>query len=83
MLRRNKSVEEWVERMTKLIVSPGTFESKRQFIKQNCPRGMTHFCDGRLNPGYAKADMKRKPPCGYFKNGRCTFEKMLDKKEKS
>lgn len=43
-------------------------------VRQNCPRGVAHFCDGTPNLSQ-KGHREKLGPCEHFKKGKCTFFK--------
>ena len=49
-----------------------TFTERKRKIKAACEYGVWHFCDGTPNVSYG---IKRvRPPCQYYKGGKCTKE---------
>jgi len=41
-------------------------------VRQNCPRGVSHFCDGTPNLSQ-KGSREKLKPCEHFKKGKCTY----------
>lgn len=66
-----KSIENWVERMERLLdYTDNQFNVKRMNLKKKCPYGDKHFCDGTRNTTI-RGVKDNKPPCKHFKHGEC------------
>lgn len=66
-----KSIENWVERMERLLeYTDNQFNTKRMYVKKKCPYGDRNFCNGKRNTTI-RGSKDNKPPCKNFKNGEC------------
>lgn len=52
------------------------FQKKKQEAIAACLYGVKHFCDGKPNVSYGVKDTK--PPCRFYKGGKCTKADMRD-----
>lgn len=78
MSKRINRLDDWIDRMTKLLAG-SSLEIRRESVKRNCRYGMGRFCDGRPNPCCKKEYAEGKiEPCEYFVGGKCTFEKIKE-----
>lgn len=70
-----KKIERWVDIAEKngYHQNDSAFANTLSRIRTNCPNGVTHFCNGKVNLSQVlKSDnVLPKERCPYFKNGRC------------
>lgn len=52
------------------------FREKKRKASVVCLYGVKHFCDGKPNVSYGVKDTK--PPCRFYKSGKCTKADMRD-----
>lgn len=52
------------------------FQKKKRKVMTACLYGVKHFCDGKPNVSYGVKDTK--PPCQFYKGGKCTKADMRD-----